>query len=116
MRSFEESLERVLDPEGFYWDRPGDDQDDPSRARLIKQRLDVPRTSIADAKAQMVAVGWMLDSSPDEETDELCRLYFRKVLDVTDATKTEWLTHGLRVAHNCNGTLMTWLSVEDLEN
>ena len=116
MRTFEESLQRVLDPEGLYWRYPDDDNDDPTRERLIEIRLDVPRANVGIARTSMKKAGWQFASQPDDEADELQRLYFRKATALKPQDKAEFLTSGLTVAHETNGTLMTWISVEDLES
>jgi hypothetical protein len=116
VRSFEESLERVLDPNGYYWRYPGDEDDDPKRTRLVELRIDVPLESTGQAMARMNAGGWSLETSPDGDDDPVCRLYFRRTQTLTVGAKSEMLTEALRVASDCNGTLMSWINVEGFED
>ncbi|NVE93727.1 hypothetical protein [Altererythrobacter lutimaris] len=60
--------------------------------------------------------GWELSSAPDGEENDLHRLYFRKATALTSEAKKSFLTGALRVAHEANGTLMSWINVEDYEN
>jgi hypothetical protein len=83
---------------------------------LIELRIDVPPNAIPNAIAQMNAQGWSLDTSPDGAEDVVCRLYFRRMQSLTENAKTEMLTHSLRVAADSNGTLISWINVEDLES
>jgi hypothetical protein len=82
---------------------------------LIEIRLDVPTQSKESAVAGMSSGGWSLSSTPDNETDPLERLYFRMMTTVETEQKKRFLSAALRVAYDTNGTLMTWINVEDLE-
>jgi hypothetical protein len=115
LNSFEQSLARVLDPEHYLWSMITDDQGDSSRARLVEIRLDIPKGSVAAADKDMIAAGWQLASRPDEHTDALERLFWRKTTAVLPQDITSLLTSALRVAHEHQGTLMSWMNVEDLE-
>ena len=115
MTSFEESLARVLDPEGVYWVYPGDGTDDQQRVRLIEQRLDVPATNALMAQTAMEKDGWKLSDAPDGQDDASHRLYFRKATKLTSEARRRFLTAALRVADDTDGTLMTWIIVEDDE-
>ena len=109
-------MERVLDPDGFYWRYPGDEVDDSARTRPIVVRHDVPAVNRPLALASMTQDGWQLADAPDDNPDELHRLYFRQRTALTPEDKTRFLTAALSVAHNTNGTLMTWINVKDLED
>ncbi|OQW78992.1 MAG: hypothetical protein BVN32_05350 [Proteobacteria bacterium ST_bin14] len=107
--SFEASLARVLDPEGLYWNYPGDDKDDPSQDRLIEVRIDVPNDRASSAQSLMNQNGWQLASQPDEPSDPIQRLYFRKVQSLLPLDRTAMLTTALRAAHDADGKFWSWL-------
>jgi hypothetical protein len=106
----------VLDPEGLYWRYPGDETDDQERLRVIEQRLDVPLRNVEVARLMMERDGWQLSEAPDGSEDDLHRLYFRKVTALTSEAKRNFLTAALQVAHDADGTLMSWINVEDHED
>ena len=112
--SYEESLERVLDPDGLYWRYPGDEQDDPQRARLVEVRLDVRSELAETARSIMEKDGWALDSQADEETDPIQRLYFRKAINLQAQSKIQMLTVSLQAAHAAEGKFWSWINGEDV--
>ncbi len=115
MRTFEESLKRVLNPEHYLWGMVGSAADDAAREREVEIRLDIPAVNVETAAEQMAATGWTMSSRPDDGTDPLERIYWRKVTAVETGEVTRLLSEALRVAHDCEGTLMSWINVEDLE-
>jgi hypothetical protein len=114
-RTFEESLMRVLDPEGVYWNYPGDDNDDPERVRLIEVRLDVPISGVMNTQKKMQCDGWTLHSQPDEASDPIQRLYYRKEQSLRTEHKIAMLTISLRAAHEVEGMFWSWANVEMLD-
>lgn len=115
LNSFEQSLARVLDPEHYLWLMITDGRSDSSRDRLVEIRLDIPESSVADANTDMIAAGWQLASRPDQDTDAPERVFWRRTTAVLPQDITSLLTGALRVAHEHQGTLMSWMNVDDLE-
>ena len=115
MRSFEESLERVLDPDHYLWLMIGSADNDAGRKREVEVRLDVPSDKAGSAIRGMEAAGWNLSSRPDEGTDPLERVFWRRTTAVHPGDVKTLLTDALKVAHDSAGTLVSWINVEDLE-
>ncbi len=111
--SFEESLQRTLDPDGLYWGYPGDADDDPARKRCVEVRLDVPREHVSDAVGIMSAADWTLSADPDSDSDPIPRLYFRRELDLLPGSRRGMLTEALSAAYQCNGRFWSWINVEE---
>lgn len=105
----------MLDPEGWYWCYPGDDTDDPGKARVVEVRLDVPIAGVPVAQADMQHDGWNLHSQPDDASDPMQRLYFRKAVSLGPDEKVAMLTTSLRAAARADGTFWSWLNVDDLD-
>ena len=108
-------MARVLSPEHYLWDMVGYGQSDGSRKRLVEIRLDIPKASVAVADQVMFAAGWQLASRPDQDTDALERVFWRRNTQLLERDITTLLAAALRVAHEHNGTLVSWLNVEDAE-
>ncbi|WP_158512734.1 hypothetical protein [Sphingobium sp. SYK-6] len=92
-----------------------DDQSDSTRERLIEIRLDLPKHSVPIANEAMISAGWQMASRPDELKDALERVFWRKNTAVRPSDITSLLTGALRVAHENQGTLISWINVDDLE-
>jgi hypothetical protein len=107
--SFDSPLARVLDPEGLYWNYPGDDKDDPSQIRLIEVRVDAARDRASVARSLMEQDGWRLASQPDEASDPIQRMYFRKTQSLLPPDRKAMLTVALRAAHEADGKFWSWL-------
>nr|WP_315383882.1 hypothetical protein [uncultured Sphingomonas sp.] len=107
--SFDAALARVLDPDGLYWNYPGDDTDDPADVRLVEVRLDAPLDRVSVARSVMERADWLLASQPDETTDPVQRLYFRRSQSLLPEQRTAMLTTALRAAHEANGKFWSWL-------
>ena len=116
MRTFEDSLKRVLDPDHYLWCMIGHDADNAALERVVELRLDIPACNVPKAVEAMAALGWNFASRPDEATDPLERVYFRKRTAVQADDVRLLLTGALKVADDFNGTLMSWINVEDLED
>ena len=114
MRTFEESLNRILDPDHYLWGMITSEQGDPSRLRSVEIRLDVPKDAVHAADEAMKVVGWQLSSRPDEMTDTLERIFWRKTTAISPDDIASLLTGALKVAHDNNGTLVSWMNVEEL--
>ena len=108
--SFDESLARVLDPEGLHWCYPGDDADDPSQVRLIEVRIDTPNERVSSARSRMEQEGWQLASQPDDASDPIQRLYFRKLQSLLPHDRTKMLTTALQAAYDADGKFWSWLN------
>ena len=108
-------MARVLDPEHYLWGMITDEQSDSSRERLVEIRLDIPEGSVAAADKDMVAAGWQLASRPDQDTETLERVFWRRTTAVRPEDITSLLTSALRVAHEHQGTLMSWMNVDVLQ-
>ena len=113
MTSFEESLKRVTNPDHYLWGMIGSDRDDAAREREVELRLDVPAGNAEDAIERMALADWQLSSRPDEGTDPLERIYWRKITAVRPEDVKDLLSGALRVAHDSEGTLMSWINIED---
>ncbi len=112
--SFEETLSRVLDPNGIYWGFADEDSEDPATLRMVQFRIDVPPNHVADAVSQMEVDGWRFTEQPDEPNDPQQRLFFRRRQDLLPETKTRMLTNALKVVFPIEGArLWTWIIVED---
>jgi hypothetical protein len=107
--SFDAALARVLDPEGLYWNYPGDDTDDPTEARVIEVRIDAPLDRVDAARRVMEQDDWTLSSQPDQATDPIQRLYFRRSQSLLPDERTAMLTTALRAAHEANGKFWSWI-------
>jgi hypothetical protein len=114
VRTFEESLARVLDPENYFWKMLEHDTQDADRERMVEIRFDIPGTAVEAADASMQKLGWQLTSRPDAETDILERLFWRKSTAIRHEDKIALLTSALKVAHETQGTLVSWINVEEL--
>ena len=111
--SYEESLKRVLDPDGVYWRYPGDEEDDLERIRMVEVRLDVPPANVAIARSIMEKDGWRLDSKPEERAEPIQRLYFRKAVDLQEQSRTTILTVSLHAAYAAEGKFWSWINIDD---
>ena len=114
MRTYEESLARVLDPEHYLCLMIKGGPRDEGRERLIEMRLDFPQNSVDAAGKQMQAAGWHLASRPDEGVDAIERVFWRRTTAHRSENITSLLTAALRVTHDHDGTLMSWVDVEEL--
>ena len=113
MSTFEETLGRVLDPEGIYWNCE-EEPDNPSEEQTIQLRIDVPPECVASAVAGMEQDGWTFTEQPDESGDPQQRLFFRCRQNLLPETKATMLTNALRVVYAIEGGLLwTWIIVED---
>lgn len=113
--SFDQTLKRVLDPEGVYWSY-GDDDDDwhQSANHLVQFRIDVPLTHVGAAISQMEADGWSFHENSDTPEDPQQRLFFRRQQDLLPETKTRMLKDALKVVFPIAGArLWTWIIVDD---
>jgi len=79
MSSFEETLDRVLDPEGFYWTYAGEETQTPTAERTVQLRIDVPLQHVETAIAGMERDGWSFTEQPDEPSEIQQRLFSRGV-------------------------------------
>ena len=113
--SWEISLARVLDRDGLYWGYPGEDDDDPTQARLVEVRVDVPADQTHAATAAMAEFGWALASKPDSQDEPFSRLYFRRIQDLTPASREQMLGQSLKTAYDHNGRFHSWIEVEEGE-
>jgi hypothetical protein len=112
--TFEETLDRVLDPQGFYWSYPDEDTRPASVERTIELRIDVPPAHVAEAVAAMGSDGWIFTEQPDEPDDPQQRLFFRRRQNLLPETKVTMLTHALRVVLTIEGArLWTWVIVDE---
>lgn len=111
--SFEETLSRVLNPEGIYWNSDYDTQD-PSIERIVQLRIDVPSDFVAQAVSEMERNGWRFTEHPDEASDPQQRLFFQRRQNLLPKAKTAMLTDALNVVFHIQGArLWTWVIVED---
>ena len=114
MSSFQETLDRVLDPEGVYWSCSGEDDLAPAVARTVQLRIDIPPPHVAAAVEAMERDGWTLTEQPDEPCDPQQRLFFQRRQNLLPETKVTMLTNALRVVFPIEGArLWTWITVED---
>ena len=114
MSTYEETLGRVLDPEGIYWSYADEKSDDAALERTIQLRIDVPLEHVATMVAAMKQDGWMFTEQPDEPDDPQQRLFFRRRQNLLPQTKVTMLTNALRVVFPVEGArLWTWIIVED---
>ncbi len=112
--TFEETLARVLNPEGIYWSFAEEDSKDPATLRVVQLRIDVPLDRVAEAVAQMEIDGWQFTEQPDEPDDPQQRLFFRRQQNLLTETKKRMLTNALKVVFPIEGArLWTWIIVED---
>jgi hypothetical protein len=112
--TFEETLDRVLDPEGLYWNNYGDEESPASVERTVQLRIDVPPKDVAMAVAAMERDGWTFTEQPDEPDDPQQRLFFQRRQNLLPETKVTMLTNALRVVFPIeSGRLWTWIIVED---
>jgi len=109
----EEALKRILDREGLYWSYPGDDTDDPSRARWVELRIDAQGDLTAGAREELESEDWVLASQPDDVSDPIQRLYFRKLLPLTNGEREAMLIAGYKAAVASNGTFWSWINLDD---
>jgi hypothetical protein len=114
MSSFEETLDRVLDPEGVYWTCAGEETQTPSAERTVQLRIDVPPQHVETAVAAMERDGWTFTEQPDEPSHSQQRLFFQRRQNLLPETKVTMLTNALRVVFPIQGgRLWTWIIVED---
>jgi hypothetical protein len=112
--TFEETLGRVLDPEGIYWIGVDEGSVDPAEERTVQLRIDVPLEHVATAVAAMERDGWIFTEQPDDSDDPQQRLFFRRRQNLLPQTKVTMLTNALRVvAHIEGGRLWTWIIADD---
>jgi hypothetical protein len=112
--TFEETLDRVLDPNGVYWNCCEDEESQASAERTVQLRIDVPSKDVAWAVAAMQRDGWTLTEQPDEPGDPQQRLFFQRRQNLLPETKVAMLTNALRVVFPIEGgRLWTWIIVED---
>jgi hypothetical protein len=107
--SFDAALARVLSPDGLYWNYPGDDKDDPSEIRLVEVRVDTPLDQASVAQSIMEQQGWHLALQPDDASDPIQRMYFRKTQSLLPQERTAMLTVALTAAHEADGKFWSWL-------
>ena len=114
-QTFDDTLERVLDPQGVYWCCGVDDDElDLSADHLVDLRIDVPSAHVEAAISQMEADGWKLHENPDNGDDPQQRLFFRRHQSLLPETKTRMLTDALKVVFPIAGArLWTWIIVDD---
>ncbi len=114
MSSFQETLDRVLDPEGLYWSCGSEYDLAPSVERTVELRIDIPPPHVAAAVDAMKRDGWTLTEQPDEPSDPQQRLFFRKRQNLLSETKVSMLTAALWVVYPIEGArLWTWIVVDD---
>ena len=112
--TFDETLARVLDPDGIYWGYDGEDSDDPAVERTVQLRIDIPLARVSQAIAAMEQDGWLLTQQPDEADDPQQRLFFRRRQNLLPETRVAMLTNALGVVFPCEGgRLWTWIVVEN---
>ena len=112
--TFDETLARVLDPEGIYWSYADEDSVDPAAERVVQLGIDVPPNHVADAVARMEIEGWQFTEQPDEPEDPQQRLFFKRRQNLLPETKVAMLTDALRVVFPIEGArLWTWIILED---
>jgi hypothetical protein len=112
--TFEETLNRVLNPEGVYWSYSDEDRNDPAVERVIQLRLDVPPKHVAASVAAMKRDGWNFTGQPDEPNDPQQRLFFQRRQNLLPRSKVTMLTNALRVVFPIEGArLWTWIIVDD---
>jgi len=112
--TFEETLSRVLDPEGIYWNYDGENCASPVIERVVQIRIDVPPNRVAEAVAAMGVDGWQFTEQPDEPDDPQQRLFFKRRQNLLPKTKVAMLTAALRVVFPIEGArLWTWIILED---
>jgi hypothetical protein len=113
MINFQETLNRVLDPEGFYWSYAGEDDLTPSVERIVELRIDIPPQHVAAAVEAMERDGWTFTDQPDEPLDRQQRLFFQRRQNLLPETKVSMLTNALRVVFPIEGArLWTWITVD----
>ena len=114
MSNFQDTLDRVLDPEGVYWTDAGGETLNPSAECTVQLRIDVPPQHVATAVDAMELDGWTFTEQPDEPCDPQQRLFFQRRQNLLPETKVTMLTNALRVVHPIEGgRLWTWIIVED---
>jgi len=114
MSSFQEALDRVLDPEGIYWTYADEEDLTPSAERTVQLRIDVPPQHVAAAVEAMERDGWTFTEQPDEPCDPQQRIFFQRRQNLLPETKVTMLTNALRVVFPIEGArLWTWITVED---
>jgi len=117
MSSFQETLDQVLDPEGFYWNYAEEEDLAPSVERTVQLRIDVPPQHVAAAVEAMERDGWTFTEQPDEPCDPQQRLFFQRRQNLLPETKITMLTNALRVVFPIEGgRLWTWITVEDQDS
>ncbi|MGX5711262.1 hypothetical protein ACWKWJ_01030 [Sphingopyxis terrae subsp. ummariensis] len=117
MSRFKETLDRVLDPEGVYWNCAGEEGLTPYVERTVQLRIDVPPRHVAAAVEAMERDGWTFSEQPDEPRDPQQRLFFQRRQNLLPETKATMLTNALRVVFPIEGArLWTWITVEDQDS
>jgi hypothetical protein len=109
----EEALQRILDREGLYWAYPGDDTDDARQPRWVELRIDAQADRVREARKELESEGWTLASQPDDADDPIQRLYFRKMLPLTEEEREAMLIAGYKAAVASNGTFWSWISLDE---
>ena len=108
-----EVLARILSRDGFYWRYPDDDRDDPTVARWVEMRIDASVGLVHEARSVLEAGGWILASQPDDASEPLQRLYFRKFQSLDPEQREAMLTAGYEAAVASDGQLRTWINLDD---